>query len=105
MSFFKKSNPLDDELRRLTKEQRRLNREMTDLEEALQNPPAPVEPEPKKIAADKGAKFPREPLSEKNTSVTVQEKIRDRQTRQARTRVILIVLGLIVLVLIVRACG
>jgi len=106
MGFFKKSNPLDDELRRLEDEQRRLHREMADIEEALQNPPAPVAPEKEEPVVAKGAKFPPEPLPEKNTAAAaVQLKVNRRQARQARNRVIAIVFFLLVLFLLIRACA
>jgi hypothetical protein len=102
MGFFKKtSDPLSEELRRLEEEQRKLEREVSAIEEALQNPPEPPPAEiPEAGPANKGAKFLRDPLLEKNAVIRNRARLKV-QRNKARNRVILICVILAILALIV----
>jgi hypothetical protein len=106
MAFFrKKSDPLDEELRRLEEERRELEREVSELEYELQNPPEPP-PEPAKEPdpGNRGAKFPHDPLFEQKNATRNWGSLRIQRTK-TRNRVILLGIILMLIALGIYRCS
>jgi hypothetical protein len=105
MFFFKKkSDPLAEELQRLEKERRRLERQVSAIEYALQNPPEPeLPPADDEPPANRGAKFVHDPPPEQPT-VSGGRGLKIQRAK-ARQRMIWLCLGLIFLALVVYRCG
>ncbi|MDR1145800.1 MAG: hypothetical protein LBK71_06665 [Verrucomicrobiales bacterium] len=100
MSFFKKADPLTAARRRLEEEQRAVERQIADLEDALQNPPAPAPPPA--APAKRGAVFKHDPFA---APPAVSGPPLKRRARRVPARVILLCVALVVLILLIRCAG
>ena len=104
MFFFKKkSDPLTEELRRLENEQREVERQMSEIEYALQNPPEPP-PANNDQPTNRGAKFPHNPLSEPVTIGGTRTRLKIQRAK-TRNRIIILSLAVLFLVFVVYRCS